>query len=188
MDGILAHQAAPQGRFFHGKTTLSNKTVTAERVRELFNYCPETGILTNRVKRVRVQAGSPAGCPGSHGYLAVGFDGGPSRLVHRIIWLWMTGEWPQHQIDHVDGDRKNNRWANLREATRSQNIVNRGPNKNNRCGLKGVFFHSQAQKWRARLYHNKTMHELGLHSTPEAAHAAYARAARKIHGPFARTA
>ena len=107
-------------------------------------------------------------------------------LVHRLIWFWVTGRWPDHQVDHADGNRTNNRWANLREATFSQNIVNRGPNKNNKCGLKGVFFHPQAKKWRARMYHNKKMYELGLHPTPEAAHDVYAKKVREVHGEFAR--
>jgi hypothetical protein len=97
----------------------------------------------------------------------------------------MTGKWCSLVIDHRDGDPSNNRWANLRRATRSQNSANRRIPRNNPCGFKGVSRHRG--KWDATICKKGRRHFLGSFLTPQAAHAAYVKAARKLFGEFART-
>jgi len=107
-------------------------------------------------------------------------------LAHRLAWLYQTGAWPPDQIDHIDCDKGNNRFANLRLATNSQNQQNRGVRSDNTSGHKGVCWHRRDRKWSARIRHNgKTMH-LGYFDTIEQASAAYASASLKYHGGFAR--
>src|SRR5690348_14754778 len=108
-----------------------------ERVRELFNYDPATGALTWRVSRGPAVAGQPVGCLDGKGYWVGGIDGKVYRL-HRIIWLWMTGNDPVVEIDHRNRRQADNIWGNLRLATSSQNQANRGVSVNNTSGLKNI--------------------------------------------------
>jgi hypothetical protein len=111
-------------------------TITAERVRGLFAYSERTGLLTRLVAaRVRARVGDIVGTPNGDGYLAVRI-GGRKYLVHRIIWLWMTGEWPAPECDHEDTFKANNRWDNLRLATGSQNNANKDVRADNKSGSK----------------------------------------------------
>jgi hypothetical protein len=132
-----------------------------------------------------MQIGDVAGhiCQKS-GYRLIGVDG---RLykANRLAWLYMTGEWPSGHVDHINMVVANDKWANLRIATHAQNLQNRGKQKNNTSGFKGVFFHPQSGRWRARINANKQSVSLGLHDTPELAHMAYREAASALHGEFA---
>jgi|SRR6185295_14362188 len=159
---------------------------TAERVRELFDYDPETGALTNRTQRARAKIGEHAGTQRKDGYWSVSIDCSGRYLAHRVIWLWMTGTWPGRQVDHEDTNRRNNRWVNLREATPTQNNANRKVSRVSKSGIKGANYHPQSGKWRARVQHGGKVTEVGLFETPELAGAAYLAAAQKIHGEFAR--
>jgi len=93
-----------------------------------------------------------------------------------------------NEIDHINGDKADNRWSNLRAATRYQNIQNRGPHKDNAIGLKGVHFSGKEQKWIAQIHANGNSKRLGCFDCPAAASFAYQIAADKHHGAFARTA
>ncbi len=158
---------------------------TVERINELFSYDPESGVLRWRVSPARnVKAGAVAGCPDSCGYLVVQLDG--KRLkVHRVIWLLQTGEWPEAEIDHINGIRDDNRFANLRQATRQENKCNSLKHANNTSGYKGVHWDKGTRKWRAQVYEGGKKFHLGLFETPEEAHAAYVAEAQKRHGVFA---
>lgn len=112
---------------------------------------------------------------------------GRQYLAHRLIWWLHYGVWPAY-IDHVNGNRADNRIANLREATGTQNLYNRGAMSNNKCGLKGACFRAKTNLWRAQICVNGVDIHLGSgFHTAEEAHAAYCRAAVKYHGEFART-
>ena len=76
-------------------------------------------------------------------------------MSHRLAWFYMTGEWPKNHIDHVNGLEGDNRWCNLREATNSENMLNRKMNKNNKTGVKGVSFDNQTQRWSVQVYYKK---------------------------------
>jgi hypothetical protein len=161
--------------------------ITPERLRELLTYDPDTGVFTWRGGVRRVRPGMIAGhAPPSTGYRRIFIDQKP-YVAHRLAWLYVHGRWPLADIDHADGDPGNNALANLREASRTQNHGNRKRACNNRSGFKGVSFKPECNKWYARIYVSYRQHHLGYFSTPEAAAAAYAVAARRHYGEFART-
>jgi HNH endonuclease len=132
----------------------------------------------------RVRAGQIAGFLNRDRYRLIAIDG-RGYPAHRLAWLYMTGKWRSLVIDHRDGDPSNNRWANLRRATRSQNSANRRVPRHNPWGLKGVSH--RRGKWYANICKRGRKQFLGTFSTPQAAHAAYAKAARNLFGEFART-
>ena len=170
---------------------MSSKRPTAAEARARFYYNPETGLLQRKIylgkhgRTVTRNAGEITGAPTANGYLQVSFGGRP-HLVHRVAYLWMTGRWPQKHMDHVNGDRSDNRWINLRLATQSQNSANRAGAAANVSGYKGVSFCATTGQWRARIKFKGKQTCLGRYSTPEAAHFAYATAAKRVHGRFAR--
>jgi hypothetical protein len=104
--------------------------------------------------------------------------------AHRIAWAITYGEDPIIQIDHINGDKADNRISNLRLATPCENAQNRPRNVTNRSGYKGVHWSSLHGMWRARIRANGTMTCLGFFDDPESAHAAYCEAAQKYHGQF----
>lgn len=159
--------------------------LTADRLRELLQYNPETGIFTRRSKRGRYKAGAPTGCVSPIGYLQIRVD---QKLyyAHRLAWLYAHGRWPVHMIDHIDGDKLNNRLTNLREATAQQNAQNVGKRSHNTSGLKGVYWDKERQKWGAAVGIDGRFKSLGRYSTREEAHAAYVRFVKELHGDFAR--
>lgn len=107
----------------------------------LLDYNPETGLFTWKAKRCGTKHGSVAGSiDPSHGYRRIKIDG-HLYLAHRLAWFYVCGEWPAHEIDHIDRARANNRIANLRPATRSENQCNKPRYSNNRTGAKGVHWH-----------------------------------------------
>ena len=160
--------------------------VTADSLHDLFDYNPETGLLTWKVHAARRRKpGDIAGCKDPSGRILVGIKGKLFK-AHRIIWAMMTGEWPTLSIDHINEDPSDNRWCNLRLATKSENMRNMTITKANSSGTKGVGFHVRANKWRAYIGVNgKTLH-LGLFETKEEAIAMRKEAATFLHGPFAK--
>jgi hypothetical protein len=110
------------------------------------------------------------------------------HYAHRLAYLYMLGEWPTDDIDHANGISSDNRWANLRPATRSQNLANKGKSPFNTSGFKGVSFCKTTDRWRAQIEVRGTPVHIGRYDTPEEAHAAYIEAAREYFGEFARAA
>lgn len=161
--------------------------ISAERLRELLSYDPETGSFIWKLQAgTRGVKGSAAGSMSSHGYLVIQLDRRTYK-AHRLAWLYMTDEWPVDEIDHADLDRANNRWRNLREATQPQNMANRGALPTNTSGFKGVCWHKATGKWTAQIRIRPHRQHLGLFDTAQEAHAAYVAAAEKYHGEFRRT-
>ena len=161
--------------------------LTSEQLRELLNYDPQTGVfmwcnpITNAVK-----AGQSAGhVDKSHGYRKISVAGG-QYYAHRLAWFYMTGKWPRSQIDHINMDRADNRFCNLREATNAENNNNRGLSRRNTSGAKGVHFFRRVKKWKVAIRNNGQQIHLGYFSTKSEAEAAYARAAEDLHGEFRR--
>lgn len=152
---------------------------SAERLRELLKYDPETGQIAWRKGRKGRAAGTPAGGKTWHGYRRIGVDG--CRLLeHVLIWIYMTGAPPIGDIDHVNGARDDNRWANLRQATRSENNQNqRKARTDNAAGLLGVS--PNRSRWSASISVDRRKRHLGTFDTPELAHAAYLEAKRALH-------
>lgn len=163
------------------------RTLTAERLREVLDYDPETGVFRWKVWRGNgARCGGVAGGRNKGGYWAIELDR-RSYLAHRLAWLYVHGEWPACVMDHSDLDKVNNRIANLREATRAQNKANSLTQNNNKLGVKGVY-RIPSGRFRASIRVNYQLINLGTFATQEAAAAAYEEAARKHFGIFARAA
>jgi len=159
--------------------------MTRARLCELLHYERKTGQFRWRKRMNRkVLAGDIAGSLAVDRYRKITIRRKKYR-AHHLAWLYVTGEWCPVMIDHRDGDPSNNRWTNLRRATGSQNNANRRLPRNNACRLKGVSRHRR--RWRATIRKNGRRHHLGIFRMPQAAHAAYVKAARKLFGEFART-
>jgi len=130
-----------------------------ERLQELLFYDEHSGVLTWKMQPETSRSnigfnnkcgGKFAGTIGAKGYIMIGI-GGVYYLAHRIIWKMMTGEDPVDQIDHEDTNRSNNRWKNLREASNGPNIQNSRRRKDNKSGIKGVFWDDYHQAWVAAI-------------------------------------
>lgn len=154
---------------------------TQQRLKELLTYNPNTGdFIRNKVCSPRQQKGDVAGTI-KKGYVSIKIDYKDYK-AHRLAWLYMTGEWPEYEIDHIDEVKSNNRWSNLREATRSQNAAARTSSSNS-AGLRGVEQISSG-KWRASLFVNRTRIYIGTFLTKEDAHKAYIEEKEKRFGEF----
>ena len=160
--------------------------VTQERLKELFSYDPEAGDFVRLVGRPgpNARAGDVAGCDNGQGYVRIYVDGHGYK-AHRLAWLYVHGEWPKH-IDHVNGDRADNRIDNLRSVNQQQNNMNLPVYKNNTSGLRGVSFYKRTGRWKAQIQASGKKIGLGYFDTPDEAHAAYVSAAEELHGEFAR--
>lgn len=155
--------------------------LTAERVRELLSYDPETGVLLWKVSQGAAKAGSVAGNLNNTGYRRIKIAG-RLYLSHRLSWVHAYGGWPRDQLDHANAIRDDNRISNLREATRSENLGNqRRAQSSNKTGLLGVSWRSANKKFCAHIDLNGERTTLGLFNTAEEAHQAYLKAKRELH-------
>jgi hypothetical protein len=161
---------------------MAGADLTAQRLRDLLDYEPNTGIFTRRVWRGGTsRAGSVAGAShGKTGYLQISVDG---RLyfAHRLAWLHYYGEHPKKHIDHINGDKSDNRISNLRDVSRSVNLQNvrRARVDNLATGLLGVI--RSRDKFSAHIFVDGKSKHLGVYSTAPEAHAAYLIAKRAMH-------
>ena len=172
--------------------------LTQEIARELLDYDPETGDLTWRIRGLRWFVGGGKTSAGSicktwnkrfagkiasarhnRGYAQITALGS-NYLAHRVIWLYMTGAWPAEQVDHINGNRDDNRWANLRAVSPMENGRNQRMPKNNTSGFPGVSWNKAVRKWEAYIRPCKKKIKLGYFDTPESAHEVYASAALRL--------
>lgn len=154
----------------------SRPPITQERLKELVHYDPQTGLFTSIKKRRGCKLGSILGTPiGRAEYLVIGLDY-QLYYAHRLAWFYMTGEWPDPEVDHENGRRADNRWANLREATVVEQRQNRG-------GVLGAYQDKRRGTWHPSIRINGKRTNLGTFPTAEAAHAAYVEAKARLH-PF----
>ena len=154
-----------------------------ETLVRLFDYDPETGVLTWRVRPAvnsRLHPGDLAGTLHHSGYIQVGVDG-VIYLAHRLIWKRQTGCDPDPEVDHRNRVRNDNRWANLREATVSEQLVNRLTGNYHR----GVHLIAKSGKFGAQIKVDRHHIWLGVHDTPEAACRVYRVTSALLHGEFA---
>lgn len=154
---------------------------TAETLRLLFHYSPEDGVFT-RLKQVdaRFPVGQTVGHRASNGYVRFTVAG-YRTTAHRLAWLYMTGEWPTNDIDHIDGDRTNNRWSNLRHVSRSVNLQNirQAKSHNRSTGLLGAY--QCGARFTSRIQILGKDKYLGVFATAQEAHLAYLREKRQSH-------
>lgn len=166
------------------------EALTADYVRSILDYNPETGEFRWK-KRIDMTpqwngryAGKIAGCL-SGGYVDIGINNILYK-AHRLAWLLMTGEWPVADIDHKDLDGSNNRWLNIRSATRSQNNFNKIAQSNSKSGIKGVHFSKNRGKWLVQICVRRRRINIGYFKDIKDAENAYAAASIKFHGDFSR--
>lgn len=164
---------------------MANK-LTADRLRELVDYDPETGAFVWIVKsRPACRVGDPCGRISRQGYHEIGLDYVLHR-ANRLAWLYMTGEWPDRDVDHINRNKSDNRWANLRLATRSQNSANVSiAQRRNTSGYLGVTFDKSRDKWRAQIRIKGRKVNLGRFACPIEAAKAHDAAAWREFGEFA---
>ena len=150
------------------------------RVREVFSYDPQTGELRRLVKTSsRAKVGSVVGCKDRHGHLRVAFNG-KGYAAHRLVWLHMTGQMPQGDVDHINGVRDDNRWSNLRDVPHRVNLQNRKrATAGNKSGFLGVSRRNSS--YLARINENGKQICLGSFGSAEEAHSAYLIAKRDLH-------
>lgn len=156
--------------------------LTQDFIREILDYKSETGIFvwkTIASKNSSNKIGDVAGSIDPQGYRRIGIAR-KYYMEHRLAWLYVYGEWPKEQIDHIDNDRSNNRIENLRDVNQSINQHNQiRAHSHNHNGYLGV--HPHRDKFRARIRINGEDKHLGLFCTPEEAHIAYLNAKRIFH-------
>lgn len=160
--------------------------MSLDELRGRLSYDAETGVFTYRKTVGRLMAGDVAGGIHRTGYRHILFNG-KQALAHRLAWFHHYGEWPLDQVDHINGDRADNRIANLRAATHHENARNRRKSKNGFAPYKGVVWRKHDQKWAAQININKRPKTIGRYDTPEEAHAAYCEEAKRLWGEFAST-
>jgi len=156
------------------------KELTAERLRAVLRYDPETGLFTRIAAGKGSRVGEIAGSlHKGTGYVRVSVDC-QVFLAHRLAWLYMTGEWPAEEIDHKDGAKGDNRFANLRDVSRSINQQNkRTCRKDSATGILGVSPHRG--QFVAQIGSEGCIRRLGVFGDIESAHAAYLAAKREMH-------
>ncbi len=155
--------------------------ITQERLKEVLRYEPDTGNFIWLISpRFNVPIGTIAGSENSVGYINIRID---TKLypAHRLAWLYMTGSFPNQDLDHIDRVRTNNKWSNLREATDSQNYLNTAKRHQNKSGFKGVSWKKRNRKWQVQLCGDY----LGLFSDIREAALAYNKEALARFGEFA---
>lgn len=172
--------------------------ISAETVRQLLAYDPETGVLTWKPRTPDMfsrngrsqewkcrnwnsrHAGKRAGCVDKSQYTKIRFYGG-LFYAHRLAWVIVHGVWPEANLDHKHGVNSGDRLSNLRPATQAENMQNRCASKRNSSGYLGVSWSISSKKWTARIRANGKYLHLGLFATAEEAAEAYLSAKRKFH-------
>lgn len=150
-----------------------------ERLKELFSYSENTGRLTRLVSRGPAKFGTEAGCLNHDGYRRIKIDGA-LYFAHRLAWLYVTGNWPEFDIDHINGLRDDNRIVNLRDVSKSTNKQNtRSHRADNSLGVLGVT--KVGRSYRAVIWTDGKQRHIGCFLTPEIASAAYIAAKREQH-------
>ena len=160
-------------------------------LQKIFEYNPDTGILTYKYRPDKSSswntqwAGKVSGALNEAGYIKITIDN-KRYYAHRIAFAIYYGEWPDLFIDHIDGNKSNNKISNLRQANKSQNGCNRVAPKHNTSGYKGVCLDKRRNKWRANIRLSGKQVWLGYYDTPEKAYLAYCEGAKTHYGEFAR--
>lgn len=158
--------------------------ITQQELKELLSYNPETGEFTWKVNRSRLaKAGQIAGCDDGTGYRAIHIKG-KSWKAHRLVFIWHTGDYPKC-IDHINGNKSDNRWENLRPATRGQNNQNQSIRSDNTSGFKGVYYLKKNRKWAAQVTVDGKQKYLGLYQSEYEAGEVARKAREHYHGEYA---
>ena len=153
--------------------------IDADNIKTLLEYNPTSGVFTWKVKSGRSKEGKVAGYVRTDGYVSIGYKR-RAYLAHRLVFLYMTGSLPIAEVDHINNNRQDNRFENLRQVDSKQNKENRkSANSNSKYGFLGVT--KNHNRYMAHLCHNRKSLYLGTYDTPEEAHAAYLKVKRELH-------
>jgi len=155
--------------------------VTLSKLHELFDY-KDGNLIWKIAKSRRVKAGDIAGSLNEYGYIMIGFNGSVYR-AHRLIYFYHNGYFPLF-IDHIDGNKSNNKIENLRSVTISQNAMNQKISTRNSSGVKGVMWHKRDKKWVVQLKVNSKCHSFGYYDDKELAELVAMEATNKLHKQF----
>lgn len=162
---------------------MAKTDLTAERLRELLDYNPETGVFTwvsCAGRYGRFQKGSETGSLNQRGYQIISI-GCVKYIAHQLAWLFVNGTWCESQIDHIDGNKANNSICNLREANQSENSQNQSSaHSNNKSGFLGVSIRKNGT-YQARIMVDKKSISIGYFDTAELAHEAYLLEKKHLH-------
>lgn len=145
------------------RSDFNRKDLTQRYLRKILSYNPSTGIFIWRIKTFRSKAnvGDTAGCDNGIGYIKIGIRG-IAYYAHRLAHLYMVGKFPKELIDHINQNGLDNRWCNLRQATKSQNMINKKKIRRNKSGYNGVTWHKKAKKYEAYVTHKRKKYYIGL--------------------------
>jgi len=133
-------------------------SLTQERLKTLLEYCPDTGEFLWRTQKGRCKSGARAGATDTYGYRVIRLDGILYK-AHRLAWLYAYGCWPDGLLDHINRNPSDNRLANLREATQSENMHN--AKRRSRSGVPGVRWREERGRWVAQIRIGYRTHVLG---------------------------
>ena len=158
--------------------------LTADFLKEIIEYLPETGLFYWREKRGRKQQTMPAGYKNAYGYIVIGING--KRIgAHRFAWLYMHRSHASENIDHVNGKLDDNRIENLRSCSHAQNQKNMKRHHDCQSGFKGVYSATDGRTWFSQIFSDGHSYYLGSFTTKEQAATAYDQAALRLHGDYA---
>lgn len=160
-----------------------NNTITIDLLHELFEYRDGHLFWKTKVSQ-RINIGDKAGSIDQKGYCRIMINN-KSYKTHRLVFMMHNGYLPE-QIDHIDGNKLNNRIDNLRPATNGQNRHNTSIQKNNSSGVKGINWQKRDNKWQARVMLNKKSYQVGYFDTLEEAKQAIQKVREQLHGDYAR--
>ena len=159
-------------------------SLTAEEARSFLEYIPSTGAFTRKIRAGRARAGSVPGAKDRLGYVQISLKN-KLWMAHRLAWLIVHGQWPPSRIDHINGQRDDNRIDNLRLANASQNMWNRkaqaGTSK-----YKGVYLNRRTNKWGAGASAHGKHHHAGWFDCEEEANKAAKATRERLHTEFCR--
>ena len=161
----------------------NTNSITQEKLKEIFDYNPDTGIFTWKSSRSKIKAGDIAGHINKIGYVRLSINN-KKYLAHRLAWLYVYGNIPKY-IDHINKITTDNRICNIRKATHSENMCNRKIHFNNKSGIRNVVFCKKNKKWRVKIAINKKTIHIGYFDDLEFADLAAKEARDKYHGTFA---
>lgn len=163
--------------------TVIDTHINQIELKRLLNYDPKTGIFTRIVEQKAAKVGDIAGYRHPNGYVLIRLHS-KRYLAHRLAWLYMTGQFPLNNIDHIDLIKENNSWSNLREADDFENEYNKNISKRNSTGYKGIWFNKSRNKWESSIVVRGKRTNLGRFTTANEASAARECFAKRHHGEF----
>lgn len=157
--------------------------IAVERLRQEFTYDAASGVIRSLSGRAK---GRIEGAKSPNGYLKLRLDG-VNLYAHRVAWALVHGSWPENDIDHINGERDDNRLSNLRALKRHENLQNMRKRRPGRSGVRGITWDKQTQTWRAQLSAQGKRINIGRFRDKEMAEQAYLEA-KRLHHPFSEEA